>query len=772
MWSSWKLAGPSVSPSLSRLSLGFLALLAAWIPAAASPAMAARGYHARACGFDLNHDGIVGEPADCHVCDGVTTNPYNDSTPPNLVYVSCQTGADTPTCGSPASPCATINFAWNSRTGPAGSPNADIICFRGTCHEGGISPGVSGKGGFYTIPATGSEAISWQLPTHPTMLAGWDYNRNGQYPPYDTQDVAVLEGTGLAQALLLNGNQINSDVELAHFTVSNYGTGVAANPTGFVELSDGAAGTSHHLYIHDLSIQNVNRGKGLDSGNIVFDFFGSNAQLAYLAVDNVEVLNAGGYLVRGAAPSGGLENGPYRFKNLTWTALGCNASGAGACADPADEAHAVGFKLWGYVSQIEVLDSVLELNTAAWTPYPVAFGSTAFVAAQCSRDWTIRNNEIDDFKVGLTVQGYAAGYCDGPEARPVDGVTFDRNVFRNTYTQWLWGDNGVTIEGGGPNPQTSVGRVLVSNNFFSSVPGWQGMAYIGAGNQGGPDPGVLIFADNTTVANLYRADFGAITVQQLYSFVPQSITVTNNVIGGLAAGEENIHADYAPAAWSGGANVFDPNGIFAWNGAVLGSLAAWRQATGQDATARQCAPSFVDASGGDFHLLSTDSCARGLGLALGGLFTWDVDGNPRPPFAPWDSGAHQVTAVTGSGSGFHTVTPCRVLDTRATGTPLTAESPSLWPIAGSCGIPPSATAVAFNVTLVSPTAMVDLQVYPGDKPAPGTNTVSANPATPVRAAAAVIPLATNGAGTVGVLPTFHTAGRVDLLLDVSGYFAP
>src|SRR5579864_1465712 len=76
--------------------------------AGASSTLTGRGYQARACGFDLNHNGIFGEPADCHVCDGVTTNPYGDSNPPNMVYVSCQTGADNPTCGSPGNPCASI----------------------------------------------------------------------------------------------------------------------------------------------------------------------------------------------------------------------------------------------------------------------------------------------------------------------------------------------------------------------------------------------------------------------------------------------------------------------------------------------------------------------------------------------------------------------------------------------------------------------------------------------------------------------------------------
>jgi len=741
---------------------------------ATSPAMLGRGYHARACGFDGNHNGVFGEAADCHVCDGTTTNPFNDPVPPNLVYVSCQTGSDNPSCGAPGNPCATINYAWNNRTVPAYSPAADIICFRGTCHEDGISTVASGKPGSYILPPSGSEVMNWQLPLHPTMLVGWDYNHNGQYPPYDTQDVAVLDGTGLAQAIKLNGNQINSDVELAHFTVRNYGTGVNVNPTGFMQVSNGAFGTSSRVYIHDVSIQDVNRGKALSSGNIIFDFFGSNAQISYFAVDNVEILNSGGYIARGAAPSGGLENGPYRFKNITFKALGCNASGAGACADPQNEAHIVGFKLWGYVSQIEVLDSILDLNTAAWTPYSSGFGSTAFYPAQCSRSWTIRNNEIDDFKKAMVVQGYAQGYCDGAPARPVDGVVFDRNTFRNTYTHWVWDDNGVQLIGGGPTPQSSIGTVLVSNNFFSSTPGWQGMAYISAGNSGGPDPGNFIFANNTTFANLYRPGFGAITLQKNFAYVPQSVVVKNNVIGGLAAGEENIHTDYAPAGWDSASNVFDPSGVWTWQGTVLNSLGSWQQATGHDSTARQCRPSFVNSAAGDFHLVSADTCAVGAGTMLNGLFTWDIDGDPRPLAAAWDSGAHEARLGSGPPPAvrFYTVAPCRVLDTRSTGGTLTSNTSSVVAVAGRCGVPSNATSVSFNVTAVGPTAAVGVQLYPGDQSAPLSNVVSTNPGAGNRAAAAVIELARNGAGTVGVLPTFLTAGQLDLVLDVNGYFAP
>ncbi len=628
-------APPAIAPSRRQRAV------------AITPAASSRGYQPRACGLDMNRNGIFGEPADCHVCDGSTLDPDGDGVRENQIYVSCQTGSDSATCGSPGNPCRSIGFAWSHRTNPASSAAEDIVCFRGVCHEDSITPGASGKPGFYVEPRSGTEVRDWQLPKNPTMLVGWDYNHDGRYPPFDTADVAVLDGAGLAQAIALSANTPNSYLELAHFTVRDYGRGSTADNAGFISFG-GAPGTSSHIYIHDLSLQNVNLGRPLVSGSIVFNLFTRNTLLQYLAIENVEVRNSGGYLARGGGPLSGTDAGPYRFRGITFTGQGCNDSGAGACGDPATEAHVVGWKLWGYVSGIEVLDSIVDLNAAAWRPHVSGFGSTAFLPAQCSRDWTIRNDEIRDFKIGMTVQGYASGYCDGAGARPVDGVVFDRNVFRNTFPAWIYGDNGVSILGGGPNGRTSVGSVQVSNSFFSSTPGWQGMIYVDAGNAGGADPGNFRVVNNTTVANLKRSGFGAVTVVRNNAHLPQAFTIENNIIGGLGAGQEAIHADYAPAGWNVNFNVYAPLSGFTWNGVRYVSFLGWHGASKADATTRACNPSFVDRAGGDFHLLLTDSCARGAGTPLGSLIATDIDGNPRPPSLGWDAGAHQVSRFQAS----------------------------------------------------------------------------------------------------------------------------
>jgi hypothetical protein len=123
---------------------------------------------------------------------------------------------------------------------------------------------------------------------------------------------------------------------------------------------------------------------------------------------------------------------------------------------------------------------------------------------------------------------------------------------------------------------------------------------------------------------------------------------------------------------------------------------------------------------------------------------------------------------------FFTVTTCRAIDTRVTHQTLTSNSPVVFQIAGTCGIPANAVSVAVNVTAVGATADVSLTAYPGDLASPPvTNVVSASASRhPVIASNAVIALAGNRSGTAAVAASFAGAGQVDVILDVSGYFLP
>jgi hypothetical protein len=120
---------------------------------------------------------------------------------------------------------------------------------------------------------------------------------------------------------------------------------------------------------------------------------------------------------------------------------------------------------------------------------------------------------------------------------------------------------------------------------------------------------------------------------------------------------------------------------------------------------------------------------------------------------------------------FHTLTPCRVADTRnpqdLNGGPiLISGEPRLFSLRNHCGIPPAADAVSVNITVVSPTTNGHLTFYSGGPAPPQTSTINFGPGQ-TRANNAILPLSPDGELTV--LPLLG-AGQVHLIIDVSGYF--
>jgi hypothetical protein len=125
------------------------------------------------------------------------------------------------------------------------------------------------------------------------------------------------------------------------------------------------------------------------------------------------------------------------------------------------------------------------------------------------------------------------------------------------------------------------------------------------------------------------------------------------------------------------------------------------------------------------------------------------------------------------GLGFYTLPPCRLIDTRGpaslTGGPALAPGyPRLFYVAGLCGIPADARALAVNVTVTQPHAAGYLTLFPGNTaPLPATSTINFSPGQ-TRANQAILPLSPDGAGALGAV--VGSAGTVHLILDVSGYF--
>lgn len=125
-----------------------------------------------------------------------------------------------------------------------------------------------------------------------------------------------------------------------------------------------------------------------------------------------------------------------------------------------------------------------------------------------------------------------------------------------------------------------------------------------------------------------------------------------------------------------------------------------------------------------------------------------------------------------TGAFFYTVTPCRLVDTRGApgpyGGPALADAASrTFVLAGRCGIPPTATALALNVAVTQPTTGPGfLTLYPAAGSRPVVSSLNYTTGQ-TRANNAVVPL---GAG--GDLNVYcgQGSGTAHLVIDVTGYY--
>jgi len=118
---------------------------------------------------------------------------------------------------------------------------------------------------------------------------------------------------------------------------------------------------------------------------------------------------------------------------------------------------------------------------------------------------------------------------------------------------------------------------------------------------------------------------------------------------------------------------------------------------------------------------------------------------------------------------FYAIPPCRLFDTRLTALPLLADVPRAIPIAGLCGVPVAAKAVAVNVTVLGSTGAGSLVLYPGDEGLPFISSL-AFATGQLRSNNATLKLATDGTGTLGAVAAVQGLGQVHLMVDVTGFY--
>ncbi|HEV7672671.1 MAG TPA: zinc-dependent metalloprotease family protein [Thermoanaerobaculia bacterium] len=123
---------------------------------------------------------------------------------------------------------------------------------------------------------------------------------------------------------------------------------------------------------------------------------------------------------------------------------------------------------------------------------------------------------------------------------------------------------------------------------------------------------------------------------------------------------------------------------------------------------------------------------------------------------------------------FYSLTPCRLIDTRnpngPTGGPaLVGGTIRSFPVAGNCGVPADAIAVAVNVTVVAPSTSGNLALFPTGITPPLVSTINFSGGQ-VRANNAILSLNGSPPGNLDVQTNLITAGGSDFVLDVTGYF--
>jgi hypothetical protein len=157
-----------------------------------------------------------------------------------------------------------------------------------------------------------------------------------------------------------------------------------------------------------------------------------------------------------------------------------------------------------------------------------------------------------------------------------------------------------------------------------------------------------------------------------------------------------------------------------------------------------------------------------------------VDGYSTNAVPPGPSGPFTLAIALAAGSPtcnvtsppaqYHTITPCRLVDTRNAAGPyggpaLSAGADRTIDVdGGACGVPATATAVSLNVTVASPTVTGNLRIWPTGTAAPTVSAINYS-AGQTRGNNGIFLLS-----TAGQFDMRAAVGTTHVIIDVVGYF--
>ena len=143
-----------------------------------------------------------------------------------------------------------------------------------------------------------------------------------------------------------------------------------------------------------------------------------------------------------------------------------------------------------------------------------------------------------------------------------------------------------------------------------------------------------------------------------------------------------------------------------------------------------------------------------------------------PPLSVVAGAVSMVLALPCQAAGplsYHTLTPCRVADTRPSNFLANGEVRP-FTVHGVCGVPSTAKAVALNVTAVSPTGEGHLTLFASGTSVPTVSTVNFPAGVSALANGAIVSLSTDATNDLSVAAVVAGGGTVHVVLDASGYF--
>jgi hypothetical protein len=350
----------------ATLLLIFAALL---LPARAWPAAEKAGMIPHKCPFDLDGNGIYGQPGECDFCDDTIDgsgnivrphpDPDHDGANEDIFDVDFDRGTDSPSCGVPGNPpCRTLAYAIHTRGNDTGEE--DIYCDTGTAsaaHESAVydlvltRKGVEGE--VVVEKKHGDQVRDFEHPGEPAMIAAWDSDGDDCYPPFDDGSAAAIAAGCSATADVTNLDGTNGtsqyervfncpaggwdNVEIVGQTVRNYAHGTRAN--GDTHVADFSC-SGRHVWIHDNDFDGFGKGSALGGHVRVWGVWpGDNTKipyrLAWLDVSNNSCRDCGGYHWRGSFGNDANKiDGPIRLSHETYSCFACSP---GVCTSAAQD---------------------------------------------------------------------------------------------------------------------------------------------------------------------------------------------------------------------------------------------------------------------------------------------------------------------------------------------------------------------------------------------------------------------------------------------------